>query len=55
LKPNPTKQEFINQMLLSEVLITAIVFFGVYLIYKNMRKKQEAEDAAKKKGDKPNP
>jgi preprotein translocase subunit SecG len=43
LKPNPTREEFINQMLLSEVVITAIVFFGVYLIFRNFWKKQEKE------------
>ena len=38
-----SKEQFINQMLLSEVVITAIVFVGVYLIFKNFRKQQEKE------------
>lgn len=39
MKPNPTRNEFINQMLISEVLVTAIVFIGVYFIFRNFMKK----------------
>jgi hypothetical protein len=40
MKPNPTRDEFINQMLLSEILITAIAFIGVYFIFRNFWKKE---------------
>ncbi|MCB9251805.1 MAG: hypothetical protein H6605_05020 [Flavobacteriales bacterium] len=47
----PSKEEFVNQMLLSEVVITAITFIGVYLIFRNFWKKQEKEKAEKEKKD----
>ncbi len=43
MKPNPTREEFINQMLLSEVVITAIVFTGVYFIFRNFWRKQNKD------------
>ncbi len=43
MKPNPTRDEFINQMLLSEILITTIIFIGVYLIFRAFWKKQNKE------------
>ena len=48
MKPNPTRDEFVNQMLLSEVLITTIVFIGVYFIFRNFWRKENKD----KEGDK---
>lgn len=47
MKPNPTRDEFINQMLLSEILVTTIVFIGVYFIFRNFWRKENKD----KKGD----
>ncbi len=50
MEPNPTRQEFINQMLLSEVVITTIVFIGVFLIFRNFWRKQNGDQDKDKNG-----
>lgn len=39
-------------MLISEIVITAIIFIGVYLIFKNFWKKQEEEKRKKEEEEK---
>lgn len=50
MKPNPTREEFMSQMLISEIVITAIVFTGVYLIFRAFWKTQN-KDKDENKGN----
>jgi len=45
-------RDFYILFIASEIVITAIVFIGVYIIFNNFFKKKDAEESAKKKSNK---